>query len=326
MTIKSRSRTPWPKKALFSVLMILLVVICLEAVAFVVLKVTVSDYSSTTFRQFRLDIVNHEDTERLDRPAAVILHPYLGYVYTPEANDSHTTFHDGGLPISDYGFVDDSTPFIEHDPETLVIGIFGGSLAYQFSVFGVDSLTEKLNESQFFQNKKISFVRVALGGYKQPQQVLALTYLLTLGARFDVIINLDGFNEVALPPVNNLPHHVFPYYPRNWYWQASLILSHETRTAMGTLALLRNRRSFFASLANAPVIRVSHLGNLVWKTIDGYLAERVATEHESLGSIQEKSAGRYERTGPGYRLISKKRLFEDLATQWKVSSLQMQRI
>ncbi len=42
----------------------------------------------------------------------------------------------------------------------------------------------------------------AAGGYKQPQQLLVLNYLLAIGQRIDYAINIDGFNEIALAALN----------------------------------------------------------------------------------------------------------------------------
>jgi hypothetical protein len=53
-------------------------------------------------------------------------------------------------------------------------------------------------------------------GWKQPQQPLALSYFLSLGAKYDVVMNLDGFNELALPFLNNLRAGVYPFFPRLW--------------------------------------------------------------------------------------------------------------
>ena len=36
------------------------------------------------------------------------------------------------------------------------------------------------------------------GGYKQPQQLAALSEALLLGVPLDVVVNIDGYNEVAL--------------------------------------------------------------------------------------------------------------------------------
>ena len=40
-------------------------------------------------------------------------------------------------------------------------------------------------------------------GYKQPQQLLILSYFLSIGQSFDVVVNIDGFNEVAMSPLND---------------------------------------------------------------------------------------------------------------------------
>ena len=51
---------------------------------------------------------------------------------------------------------------------------------------------------------------MAHGGWKQPQQLLALSWILALGGELDVLINVDGFNEVALDGVENAERGVFP--------------------------------------------------------------------------------------------------------------------
>jgi len=40
-------------------------------------------------------------------------------------------------------------------------------------------------------------------GYKQPQQLLVLSYFLSIGQPFDMVMNIDGFNEVALGGIND---------------------------------------------------------------------------------------------------------------------------
>jgi hypothetical protein len=47
-----------------------------------------------------------------------------------------------------------------------------------------------------FAGKQIRVVSFALGGYKRPQQLLVLAYYLSLGQPLDVVVNVDGFNEV----------------------------------------------------------------------------------------------------------------------------------
>jgi len=152
---------------------------------------------------------------------------------------------------------------------------------------------------------------------------MALVYLLALGSHFDVVINLDGFNEATLPLVNNLSNNVIPFYPRNWHWLAARTLSHDAKASIGALTRLRSVRTRYASFFNAPVIRASHLGNMVWRTLDLGLSEQIAAEQHTLTAIKETQARGFEISGPPYDASSESKLFEDLATYWKDSSMQM---
>ena len=54
-----------------------------------------------------------------------------------------------------------------------------------------------------FQNKEIVILKFANPAHKQPQQLLILNYFLSVGQELDMVINIDGFNEVALSYLNN---------------------------------------------------------------------------------------------------------------------------
>src|SRR5262249_23951485 len=108
-------------------------------------------------------------------------------------------------------------PIQTRGPGRVVVGILGGSVACQFAVNGTARLEAELSKSSEFANRRLIFVNLALGGYKQPQQLMTLAYLLSLGAEFDLVLNIDGFNEVALYELENASHHVFPAFPRSWH-------------------------------------------------------------------------------------------------------------
>ena len=57
----------------------------------------------------------------------------------------------------------------------------------------------------------------ARGGYKEPQQVNALVLLFALGFEPDVVIDIDGFNEVALGN-NNQSLGFHPAFPSASHW------------------------------------------------------------------------------------------------------------
>lgn len=120
-------------------------------------------------------------------------HPFFGYTFKPEMGNTNNHGFD-----SPYDF-----PFETISPNQYVIGIFGGSVAEDFYVDGRERLTQKLKTHPFFADKEIVYLNFALGGYKQPQQLQILTYFLGSGQQMDMVINIDGFNELIFCANNN---------------------------------------------------------------------------------------------------------------------------
>ncbi|MEG4423823.1 hypothetical protein QUB02_06995 [Microcoleus sp. D3_18_C1] len=86
-----------------------------------------------------------------------------------------------------------------------IIGVFGGSVASNYAVFEVQNkiLPQYLKQLPGLKDKEFVILSFATGGYKQPQQLLILNYFLALGQELDLVVNIDGFNEVALSNLNN---------------------------------------------------------------------------------------------------------------------------
>jgi hypothetical protein len=80
-------------------------------------------------------------------------------------------------------------------------------------------------------------VKAAIGGYKQPQQLMALNYFTALGGEFDVLVNVDGFNEVALPPLENIPQ-TNPFCPRQWHLRMRMVPNQEFLATVGKIRFL----------------------------------------------------------------------------------------
>lgn len=147
-----------------------------------------------------------EDLERigvrLDNSIIERLHPFFGYVQ----KQGTFTKKQINLQVNRHGFFSQQEyPFIKTSKNQLIIGIFGGSVANNMAVdeYETKLLSRKLKSYSEFANKEIVVLNFANGGYKQPQQLLILNYFLALGQEFDMVINIDGFNEVALSNLNN---------------------------------------------------------------------------------------------------------------------------
>src|SRR5262245_22395661 len=138
------------------------------------------------------------------------LNPYFGPSHKAgQPFDFPTELRQEGTPFptqlstNNFGF--DSPyqfPIVKGNREFLV-GLFGGSVGVFFCLAGVDRLVADLRQHEFFKDRTIVPLCMAHEGYKQPQQLLVLAYFLSIGQTFDLVINIDGFNEVALSPLNN---------------------------------------------------------------------------------------------------------------------------
>lgn len=123
------------------------------------------------------------------------LHPYFGFVKIASP----------GQDINNHGFAaaPHDYPFGRQHEDQVLVGVFGGSVAAGFVRHGQARLIERLQQHPAFQGKEIVLLSFAQGGYKQPQQLLTLSYYLATGQELDMVINLDGFNEVALSSRND---------------------------------------------------------------------------------------------------------------------------
>jgi hypothetical protein len=143
------------------------------------------------------------------------LHPYFGPVHRggipveipasmqDAANGAPASNKPAGFATNNFGFATPHDfPYTKKDPREFVIGIFGGSVGVWFCQLGAPRLTALLRERPFFQDRTFVPLCFSHEGYKQPQQAVLLTYFLSIGQQFDLVINVDGFNEVALSRLN----------------------------------------------------------------------------------------------------------------------------
>lgn len=147
-----------------------------------------------------------EDIERigirLDESIVERLHPFFGYVLKQGAFTNEKL----KLKVNKHGFFSlYEYPFIKTNKKQFIIGVFGGSVANNFAVdeYKNQILSKKLQSYPEFADREIVVLNFGNGGYKQPQQLLILNYFLALGQELDLVINIDGFNEVALSNLNN---------------------------------------------------------------------------------------------------------------------------
>jgi hypothetical protein len=154
---------------------------------------------------------------------------------------------------------------------------------------------------------------------------MTVTYLLTLGFEFDVILNFDGFNEVALHAPENKKKHVFPAFPRGWYLRVSNLPNRTLRARMGRVANLEEEILNAAERFSEAPWRWSLACNLIWRLRQDWLFAEHTTALVALTRYQPSESS-YLMTGPRVEFETDAELYEHLVGIWQRSSLQLDRL
>jgi hypothetical protein len=190
-----------------------------------------------------------------------VLHPYLGYVLNPAADDP--VWKADGLerpPINSFGLVSGRESLDRRAEGKATVAIFGGSVAMYLATKHKDALLNALHASAAFGDKEIDVLCYAIPGFKQPQQMASLAYFRSLGVEFDVVVNLDGFNEVALHPAENAFKGVCHSFPRAWSSRTATRVDQRLVFLFGQLAFIQDQRaSLWRFLNRSPFNLIPHI-------------------------------------------------------------------
>lgn len=252
-----------------------------------------------------------------------ILHPYLGFVRNPALAEHRLNGIPVHVAVNRYGFFGPD-PLVQRPGLAFRVALFGGSVALELFLEARAVLERQLAADVTLAARRIEIVCLALDGMKQPQQLLALAWLLTRGARFDAVVNLDGYNEVALPFAENARLHVASDYPRSWRAYAARVQSVDTTILVGRLAAEREQiETLRARFAAAPW-RESGFALLVWHALHRrYLSEQTRLEAQLRSLLQEEAGPGPELTGPVDAPATDAALLEALVRTWQAASREM---
>lgn len=317
------------QRLVFPLLLIVLVAGAIELLSFIVYRLAVGAFFSygQDAASRRALIAERVTDDTLPITAAVesasvgrmngqVIHPYLGYVMQPVELENQ-------LAIGPWGFhVLKSAPPPRDDAYR--IGVLGGSVAFLFSFTGAPPLIEALEGAPLLEGRPIEIVSLALGGMKQPQQLMTTAWMLSVGERFDLIVNIDGFNEVAFGG-ENARRGVYPAFPRNWSLRVSDITGLDEIRALGRASAWSGFRRRAAGFFDHAVLSASVTANLIWRLVDRAMSDRQATA-EALVAARASDGLGYIATGPGYRFEDDDAMYTDVAGHWARASIALDRL
>jgi hypothetical protein len=219
--------------------------------------------------------------------------------------------------IATFGFTgnEGALPFVS-DPARVRILVTGGSFAE--GVSSKEFLERAFNRRAAARGKKeVSIFSAALEGYKQPQQALTLAFFLAVGTKFDIVINIDGFNEVVLPYQDNYLVKEYPFFPRSWHWRIGG-KGLDAKTAGELLYLNEARERMIASLSSNVLYRSAAAG-LVGEWRLGDVTRRIV----DLGRRIDTDALTFEQSGPFVGGLGMEEVVGQSVEVWSRSSLLM---
>ena len=251
------------------------------------------------------------------------LHPYLGFVLDSRLN-SPTQNVATGATMTRFGFwtLDGRGPVRQRADDRVVVGVTGGSVASMFSRHGALALEEEFRRHPAFADKRIDVVPMAIGGYKQPQQLMVLNYLLSLGGEFDVLICLDGFNEVVLPITEKREGAWPPAGPRLWELLADRTPDPQVRRWMGRADYFESLRRDVAGWMAAPW-RWSIAANFLWRAADRWFDRQIG---ESEHAVERAVVALSRRHLASEEEMVALDTVDDLVALWSRCSRRMQEI
>ncbi len=153
-----------------------------------------------------------------------VFHPYLGFINrVGRTGDRWQTNNRGFQYAVETG---DSIPDCCDYPrarreDEVLVGIFGGSVALGFALAAQRSptLVRWIQQIPAYRGREVRILNFAMSGYRQPQQLLTLAYFGSLRQEFDLVLNIDGFNEVVTT-LRNWESGAEPSFPADTLWGA----------------------------------------------------------------------------------------------------------
>lgn len=254
------------------------------------------------------------------------IHPYTGWSFNPQVG-SQQVIEGREVPVNRLGLLDDGLSIVSRTKGRVAIAIVGGSVAWQVSVLGEERLRKVLLADPIFYGKEIDIVRLALPGQKQPQQLMTMAWVQSLGAEFDVVVNVDGYNEAVLAIHDNHKNGVNMAYPRAWHARTLDIVEAREFSDSYELLRIRGTRQRLAREALGSSIWWSPTYQLVWRLRHNSLeADRARLRVKLMHGHYEVNGRGYVAAGPIEKFANDTEADAAAVELWLRCSVQLHRL
>jgi hypothetical protein len=271
------------------------------------------------------------------RVTTAALHPYFGPTHQPGIPfDLPAALRPPQAPnepraaaTNNFGFTATRDyPVARAGARQLLVGIFGGSVAAWFCEVGTDRLVARLPALPAYQGREIVPLCFAHEGYKQPQQLLILSYFLSIGQELDLAINIDGFNEVALSPLNDARGSDISM-PSVMHMDPLVALLDQSSMSGDKVEALARIQGYRRRL-NAAAVRANNAWSaasyFIFSRVHAVLERQYQDEVRRFDALPAGSGTSLIRVTPKVRPRDAAALQQDIAAGWMRASLLMRQM
>ena len=227
-------------------------------------------------------------------------HPFYGFTGTPDR-------------------ILNVAPPQQRQADTVVIGLLGGSVAQKVAPFFQEALNRRFASNQ--RPRRPVVLNLAITAAKQPQQTMIVANTLLLGGEFDLIVNLDGFNEVIGGEEWNFKNGVFPFLPQ--WWDKRVGLTRAEVLQAGQIGILRREQARRAAAGETSLLRWSAVFGLAHRWRQERIAAAILQRNRRLAAAATDYS--FEKHGPG-NWPGRDELFPEAARVWYRGSLLLARL
>ncbi|MCB0349675.1 MAG: hypothetical protein KDD38_00745, partial [Bdellovibrionales bacterium] len=144
-------------------------------------------------------------------------------------------------------------------------------------------------------------------------------------AHLDILINIDGFNEIALPPAEYFGSRVNPLYPRSWPMIAAGLDLGEPTVILANIIQMHRNKKFWATKMQTELLQRSYFANAIWKMTNDITTQKISDAQRTLKSFENKKQP-YFITGPSTHYENISEMIGDIIPTWKKSSIQLNKL
>lgn len=224
-------------------------------------------------------------------------HPFLGYTYRKNSTIRDTeTFKS-----NKWGFPAGKDKQFTTNENSYIVAITGGSVAMQFFLNEQNKIRNELQKLPQLKDLNVSVIALTVGGYSQPQQLMAVVNHMIMGGKIDLLINLDGFNEA-----NNV--YVTPYR-----WQEMMAFSPKSWAIVGKVHYLQQLQDMCAQWMHK--LRYSMTAKLALHITHDIIEQHVQSAWKTMSADTENKMDLFEERVPGKHIAV-----------WKSSAVMLDKI